>query len=262
MKQGICLLCSRQVFSSSRDAAVQSLANNLAASRHYPVLFRLIRDLNICTACLKEICVIGEARCSRCGKFLPNDPVETLCGDCTRQVHTNLTMNRSVMPYNDWAKKVMALYKYRGEERVADLLAVLLLGSYFRYYWQLDTGFITYVPLHVKRAEERGFNQVELLADRLGGYTGIPVIPILTRVKETAKQSKQASKRLRISSMRGAFAAEVNRDFQPSGIKPSQPILIIDDIYTTGSTLQACADQLRLIPELSGSPIYSLTVCR
>lgn len=185
---------------------------------------------------------------------------ERICRDCLDHENKQLWFNRSIINYNPWAKEIMALYKYRGEERLSVFLAVLLLVCYYRYVSNLSFQCISYVPLHKKREEERGFNQVELIAKEMSKYLEIPVVPLLQRSKETEKQSQQTSKQARIHSMEDAFTA-----YPPKGIRierTMKPIVLLDDIYTTGSTLQACATQIREIPQLSFSPVISLTVCR
>jgi ComF family protein len=107
------------------------------------------------------------------------------------------------------------------------------------------------VPVHATRKKTRGFNQAEILARVIGKKLGIPVIPeMLVRNKKTLPQ-KDLSAAERLKNLSGAFAmGEI-----PEGIRS---VILVDDIYTTGSTIEACARALRA----SGiSRIYFVVIC-
>jgi predicted amidophosphoribosyltransferase len=132
---------------------------------------------------------------------------------------------------------------------------------------------ITYVPVSAERFFERGFNQAEQLARELSGAVGLPVVSLLTRTRSTAKQSFK-TRGERLKDMGGAFAPNeggivelaktvVHWEGEPchfpkESIVPLR-ILLIDDVYTTGSTLNHCAAVLtsRLPAE-----VYGLTWAR
>lgn len=136
--------------------------------------------------------------------------------------------------------------------------------------WQAD--LLVPVPVSESRLVERGFNQAERLADVLSGRRGIPQLPLLVRTHHTGKQSfKQRAER--IADMKHAFAGnpdgavllqfEVWLETLGKGTRPLQ-IIIVDDIYTTGSTIRACADTIKTLCDSYGkaAEIYSLTWAR
>lgn len=270
MEHDDCLICKSYVAAKERDVVIRQLVLRLVHSKFYPKMFRGFRALPLCVNCLLEIPFLENDICEYCGKAM-DAPIhqelttyatkyKPFCRDCLDNKNKLLQCNRSMIRYNAWAKEVMATYKYRGEERFAAIFAVLLLGCYYRYLGAMSFQLITYVPLHRKREEERGFNQVELIANHFSKYTNIPVTPLLIRSKETEKQSHQTSKHARLLSMKDAFTAYPNPENRIQ--RTMKPILLLDDIYTTGSTLQACAEAIQGIPTFSFSPIVSLTVCR
>jgi competence protein ComFC len=138
---------------------------------------------------------------------------------------------------------MLSRFKYRGDERMAAFFSSLLAIGYYRSYHSVGFSCLSEVPLHESRLSERGFNQMELVAKGLSQCIGIPYIPLLIRSKQTAKLSQQRGKREREENMRGAFTC-IYSGSQKSGIfsrKQAREVLIVDDIYTTGSTLRACA---------------------
>jgi len=233
----ICLLCEKPITSS-------------------------IRMNYICNTCEEQVDVPKQPYCNYCHKPMhesmqPQD--KQICGDCKQHLHnqpskeSTLPINRSSTLYNDTMKDLLALYKYRGKESLAKPFSYLLKTAYEQYFAKEKIDLITFVPLHPNRLQERGFNQAEQLAERLGDLTGISVHPTLERVKETEKQSKHTKKER---------TEQIIDSFQIIGdIKhfSHQNILIIDDIYTTGSTILECT---RILQQNGVKSVKSLTLSR
>jgi competence protein ComFC len=226
--------------------------------------------LNLCKACFDRIPWIREIHCMSCGRY-------EACYDCRRRENTALLRNRSAVQYNAIMKEWLSLFKYRGDEGLLQLFAAMLLHAYHKLMESdglVNTRFdvITFVPLSDERLMERGFNQAELLARELGRSVGIPVVVLLKRLRHTHKQSfKGRSERL--VDLSGAFGVslEALHGFKkklfvaetataaPSEINPLR-ILLIDDVYTTGSTLNQCAAEIR--KHLPTMEVYGLTWAR
>jgi len=141
------------------------------------------------------------------------------------------------------------LYKYRKVRTLADPLGGLLLRALPR-----DEAFdlVVPVPLHWRKYWQRGFNQAGLLARRVASHTGIPVSPLLRRLRATASQAglSNTSRRRNVAA---AFAC--GRPGRAAGRK----ILLIDDVMTTGSTAAACASALK---RAGAARVVLLTVSR
>lgn len=112
---------------------------------------------------------------------------------------------------------------------------------------------ITYVPISSPRAQERGFNQAQQLAQSVAERYGLSLMPLLSRVRDSPRQSHQ-TRGGRLQNTADLFVADrqqlqtvavrAGRDVQRTSGDRAMTILIVDDIYTTGSTLRACADAL------------------
>ncbi|MBC8080709.1 MAG: ComF family protein, partial [Gorillibacterium sp.] len=164
--------------------------------------------LEICQSCFERIPWIINIQCPICGR-------PEICPDCQRGYQRYFQMNRSAVGYNQAMRDLLARYKYRGDEKLARLLGMMLYHGYIHLQNEIGKGnktpfdCITYVPVSAERFAERGFNQAEAMALELAKHVHLPVIPLLTRVKTTVKQS-QKSRSARFHDMRGAFSVDQN----------------------------------------------------
>lgn len=231
----------------------------------------------ICHSCYNAIPWIRHPRCSMCGRQIG-------CPDCSRedvQKGRFFICNRSAVAYNPMMREWLAQFKYRGNERYSELLSMMLEKAYTRLVhdyqqissdskWTIDV--ITCVPVSETRLQERGFNQAEVLAVRLGEMTNLPFRRLIIRERHTDKQSFK-SRNSRIRDMDHTFECDpdvmdmlqnVRSHQQTPRISRALRILLIDDIYTTGSTVNACARILIEVSEGMSYPVevYSLTWAR
>jgi competence protein ComFC len=175
----------------------------------------------------------------------------SICVDCYQREDTYFLANRSAVHYNGKMKAIISQYKFRGHETLSSALANFLEEAFHKYYILIPFDCITFVPLHESRLRERGFNQAQLLANQLGLRLKLPVKPLLTRIRPTDKQS-QKDRRGRLQFLEGAL------QMLPLQAQIPSRVLIVDDIYTTGTTMNACAKALAK----EGIVVYSLTVAR
>lgn len=144
----------------------------------------------------------------------------------------------ALLPFHD--PRVRALVheaKYHGSPRAFEFLAALL-AEYLRENDEaLFPPVLLPLPLAEKRLRERGYNQVEEVVRRTAKEIGVPFNPsLLTRVRDTATQVS-LQKHERLENMRSAFVA-------PQGVDPSLLYIVMDDVVTTGATMQAAIDAL------------------
>lgn len=170
----------------------------------------------------------------KCGKKLSAE--EEYCTDCKRRKHCYIR-GRALYEYGSAAASIYRL-KYGGRQEYAEYFGEEMgrhLGEFIR---EVKPDALIPVPLHKKRLQKRGYNQAGLLAEALGACLGIPVYDkILIRVKNTMPLKRQNLEE-RQNNLKKAFNIAQN------DVKLNT-IIIIDDIYTTGSTLDEAAYALQ-----------------
>jgi ComF family protein len=143
-------------------------------------------------------------------------------------------------------------FKYQQEFHLLGPLSDWLEEGFERFFEGKKWSALVPVPLYPLKMRERGFNQAGELARALGRRKGIPVLEALNRVRSTSIQARlRRSERLR--NQRGAFACK--KGFDGKGMR----LLIIDDVFTTGATVDACA---RALVKAGAEEVHALTVAR
>ena len=140
--------------------------------------------------------------------------------------------------YRDGAREGMHRYKFGGGRSHARLFGELM-AQCLRDRWDGPVDLITWAPLHPKRKKERGYDQAELLAQRVGGLTGLPVESTLEKHRATAVQSQTEGDEARKANVRGAYRALPGLDLT------GKRVVLVDDVATSGATLAECAAALR-----------------
>ncbi|HEX5646141.1 MAG TPA: ComF family protein, partial [Nitrospira sp.] len=172
-----------------------------------------------------------------------------LCQSCHERP-PSYTKAWTLYPYRPPLQDAICLFKYSGKVSLADPLAQLMIA---RLPPLDDIGLIIPVPLHAERLREREFNQSLLLADRIGRHLKIPVSgTALIRIAPAPPQTT-LSRRERLNNLRGAFAVP-----RPTSIA-GKHILLIDDVLTTGTTVNVCAKTLR---KAGAGHVFVLTLGR
>lgn len=213
-----------------------------------------------CQECIDGLSYIAEPYCAKCGKQLDSADMsamnaqnagELLCSDCTAKQRTFIKC-RCIMNYDEAARDMMADVKYNGRKEYLGMMSLLAadrLGTWIMEEARPDC--LIPVPVHHERLRKRGYNQSELLCRGIGELLCIPVRPdIISRSKNTAAQKELTADR-RLLNLQNAFTASGRL---PEGSR----VLIVDDIYTTGSTMEACTE--RLI-EAGAAAVYGLCIC-
>ncbi len=207
-----------------------------------------------CASCWATISPLIPSRCARCDRPFAS-PVAMayspghVCQACTEHP-PSYTRAWTLYPYLPPLQDAICLLKYRGKVALASALARLMIDR----LPPLDSvDLIVPVPLHARRLREREFNQSLLLADRIAQHVKIPMcFTNLIRIAASPAQTT-LSRKGRLKNLRGAFAL---RDSQSIAGKR---ILLIDDVFTTGATVNECAKTLR---KAGSGDVFALTLAR
>ncbi|WP_300377968.1 ComF family protein [Brachyspira sp.] len=175
-------------------------------------------------------------RCSKCGKVLESETSICIC----RNEELYFDECRSMLYYNNHTIDLIHKMKFSHRYLICRDLAAMLSYYYKDYIKSYDA--ISFVPLGRKRLLERGYNQSELIAENISKILNIKLIDdIIYRKKETKALSSLNSKTQRMNMIKNAF--EVNNNYNDYSEKIN--LLIIDDVFTTGSTLNEISKEIK-----------------
>lgn len=236
---------------NSVSAAVREKILDLLFPARCPVCGRILApdERLVCRKCRKELPWVREPVCQRCGKPI-SDPEKAYCADCSRSDHM-YTEGRSALLYEKGIRLSVNRMKFYNHREYLPFYAACIwkAGRSCLCSWQVRC--IIPIPMHPKKRAERGFDQTVLLARELSGLCGIPVLEdMLIRVRYT-KASRKLGREHRQKNLRGAFRVR-------KGAKIPEPVLLLDDIYTTGTTMDYAAGALR---SAGVKDIFFLTLC-
>lgn len=198
---------------------------------------RPIGSAKICNYCEKTLSTVTTPFCMKCGKAL-EDETREYCRDCSTVNH-EYNQGRAVFLYPCIRKSVYRL-KYKNRKEYAEYLGWKMAQVCGKTIKEWNPDALVPVPLHEKRMQKRGYNQAELLAKELSKYIHVPVNTTLVKRERNTKPQKALNVVERQNNLKNAFKIEQNN------VK-LKTIVIIDDIYTTGSTIDAIAKELKAI---------------
>ena len=207
---------------------------------------------SVCGSCKNILIPLQEPLCYKCGRQIISNSSE-YCDTC---MSYNFSFDKafSLWPYNSTVKTSLSNFKYRGRREFADYYADKLYEYFHTALTKLNISAVVPVPIHPERLKNRGYNQAELIAEILAKKLDLPIVTdYLIRSKNTLAQ-KNLDPVSRRKNLREAFRINHNSKFYEIQLKN---ILLIDDIYTTGSTADACSAVLK---EAGTEKVYVLCV--
>jgi ComF family protein len=197
------------------------------------------RDLPFCESCFMGFTEIKSPICSLCGRpFSDGIEQDRVCEDCLRK-RPSYDIARAPYLYDGALMTAIHELKYAQRSHLADSLGSLLASFAQNWIGELKGCLVMPVPLHPKRLRARGFNQSLLLARCVASKTGAELDFLSLRRTRFTKPQTDLSSEERKKNVRKAFEV-VNRD----AVK-GRTILLVDDVATTGSTLNECAKALK-----------------
>ncbi len=201
----------------------------------------------ICPDCYDSFIFIRENSCEMCGKLLDSG---RLCSDCRSYVHY-FDRAYSMCAYHGKVKEWIYSYKYAGRSYLAGPFGRMMADRIKEVRLDKSVDCIVPVPLHRKKLRQRGYNQSRLLADVISGrLKGEKARDVLIRERNTPPLSG-LTRFQRMETMRGAFKLKNN------GVVDVKNVLLIDDIYTTGTTVNQCA---KVLKDNGANCVYAFTL--
>ena len=190
-----------------------------------------------CKTCAEKMVFISGRTCKLCGKMLPPGDM-TLCRDCEKRENW-FAAGKALFLYEEPMKKSMYRFKYSNRRCYAKVYADIAAVRY--RLWIRDMGVQAIVPVPMFKAKEkkRGYNQAQVFAEELGRRLNLPVEGRLLLRKKNTSPQKELGNTSRNENLKNAFKME------KCGVK-FDCILLVDDIYTTGATMNYAAKALSL----------------
>lgn len=217
-------------------------------------LFSRVRNLLYPQRCMLCRCFLSKDKtdiCRRCLLEAPVYPFGQLTPD--KQGKNNIHFLDSftaVWYYEGDVRRSILRYKFRRGVFLAPKFA-RMLAEKLRQQGMAHPDVLTWVPVSRMRRFQRGYDQCELLAKQLGKVLGVPAIPTLRKVRNTPPQSGLDSAAMRKANILGAFALKENANIA------GKTVLLVDDIFTTGSTMNECA---RVLLTSGAAQVHGATV--
>lgn len=195
---------------------------------------------SLCKDCFKEMNFLKDA-CLKCGRPIINHSLEMEHSNCCSECYDKTYyFDRAIscIEYNQISKRIVLDFKYKSKTYLCKYIAQII--SEKLYLEDINADYILFVPIHKKRLKKRGFNQSEKIAKDLSKILKIPVKDSIFRIKNTKKLHK-LNRREREEEVKNSFLIkDDNNELK------NKNIILIDDIFTTGSTVNEISKELRL----------------
>lgn len=210
---------------------------------------KLLRgDTGLCPKCLEQLQWIESPRCMCCGKPLADDRQE-YCPDCRKRSRA-FDAGIGVFSYRSSIQRAVLDLKNKGKKENAAFLGACMAAAVGSLLLQWKPQCVIPIPLEAEKKRRRGYNQAELLADAAGKHLHIPVRKDILYRRHNPTEQKGLHRFARRRNQQDAFY--VGKTDVP------ERVLLADDIYTTGNTLEAAA---RVLRQAGAKKIYFVTVC-
>ncbi len=206
-----------------------------------------------CSDCLRKVSFIKPPLCTCCGlQFADTGGANHLCGDCLSK-RPFFSTARALGIYDTILLDTIHLFKYGGNILVGERMGRVMAGHRYDSLSISEFSLIIPIPLHPKKLRERGFNQSLVLGREIAKKFSIPLdFDTLIRKNDT-KPQVNLGRSERMKNVKGAFMVRQKERIE------GERILLVDDVYTTGSTVNECA---RVLRAAKASDVAVLTLAR
>lgn len=208
--------------------------------------------IHICKLCLEKLSQIPSPICSICGIPFIGVGNNHFCGNCVANP-PDFNSARGAFIYDGVLRDLIHSFKYNNLSHLRFPLATLMLENIKDFIELEQPELIIPVPLHSSRLRQRGFNQSVLLGQTISKEIKLPILPdTLIRIRRTNPQVELSGIERKIN-VKGAFAVKYAKKIE------GKRILLVDDVMTTGSTMNECAKELK---NGGASKVIAVTVAR
>lgn len=195
------------------------------------------RPYALCDSCVEKFHWVGKKTCEKCGKILDNESVHTLCFDC-REIDHLFIKGYTCAGYGLYERIMMMDYKYHDRAWIGRKIGDILADRMQHIAFHPD--LVVPVPIHRAREQKRGYNQAALMAGRFASRMQLKFDDkVLIRSKNTVPM-RNLNVAERAANVGDAFEIKEDRDIAIV----QKNILLVDDIFTTGSTADSCTNTL------------------
>lgn len=203
----------------------------------------------ICDECRLRLSYVQSPYCLRCGKEIVDEEQE-YCRDCEENPKSFL-QGFPAMNYKDPLPDAIAAFKYHNRRQGAGYFARQIVRCRGEQILAANPEVLVPIPIHKRKKRQRGYNQAELLTRELGACLKIPVdTTILCRTQYTLPQKKLDAKSRELNLKKAFFSNE--------RIVKYKSVMLVDDIYTTGATIEACT---KLLKKHGVKDVYYTSIC-
>lgn len=206
-----------------------------------------------CSTCYDSITFVKQPFCYSCGKPLEQEETE-YCHDCISHPKS-FTRGFALCVYDGITKPSLSSIKYKNKRTYLTFYAEETLNRYGSLLSSYHFDAILPVPIHPKRMKKRGFNQASLFAHEMGSALHIPVYDTLLLRTHNTQPQKNLTPAQRLKNLQKAF--DIHPDYKNRRI-PLHRVLLVDDIYTTGATMEAIT---RLLLDHGVKEVYIFSIC-
>ena len=200
-----------------------------------------LENLFLCNDCKDKLEFIKDPICKKCGAMI-NDNDTMYCERCKNNMHKNFEFGFGLLRYNDFVKESLHRIKYKGRKEYIDFYGKCIAKKYKNVITKLNPDYLVPIPIHRSRLVERNYNQATVLAhsisNELSKY-GINIAVnenIVHRMKNTRVLNKLDN---------DDRALELKNAFLSNDLSNIESVILVDDIYTTGSTIDSIAKTLK-----------------
>ena len=227
--------------------------------RHCPFCNQLLPYPEIlCKSCQARLPLISQPTCFRCGKPL-GDMHQELCYDC-RIFPKSFDQGLALFLYNSMTRSSIVAFKYHNQRYLSDFYVEGICRIHLRQLKKWHLQAIIPIPIHKNKRKKRGYNQAGLIANQLAMRLNLPCYTDLVLRNQDTLPQKQFSPQARLNNLKKAFGLNPRYTDGQShlSIPGLKRILLVDDIYTTGATMESCT---RLLKSAGVEKVYVYSLC-